>query len=151
MTRHTHFLIHRHPLYSAREATPPSSARGGGGEPASAPDRLGDRPRQADNPPGADATPKVSQAILEELQALRQRQAEKGHDPASDSRRTRHHFRDALTTFLRRADTAKRAANRRKNLLIAAGVLIAQIEAEDFCCAHSKEGDETDADEPESN
>lgn len=81
-------------------------------------------------PPGA--APPPSSAILAEVQALREHHFAKGHTPESDAEHGDWHFTDACREFLRRATTAVRPETRRRNLLIAIGVLVAMADADDF-------------------
>lgn len=90
--------------------------------------RIGFVDRAAANP---------SEGTLAELAALRAHHVSKGHTPATDSAKSDWHFRDAAGEFLRRARTASRASTRRKNLLLAAGVLVAQVDAEDYRTARA--------------
>lgn len=86
----------------------------------------------APSPVPPDAAPPASAAILAEVQALREHHFAKGHTPESDARHGDWHFTDAAREFLHRATTAKRDGTRRKNLVIAIGVLVAMADADDF-------------------
>lgn len=73
-----------------------------------------------------------SAASLASIAALRLRHIDKGHTPEADAAHGWLYFKRMADEAYRAAVNARSPANRRERLIIAAAILIAQIDAEDF-------------------
>lgn len=73
-----------------------------------------------------------SAATLEAIAELRARHVAKGHTPATDALHGPLFFKLGRDEFLIKANRAETYAERRKALIAAAAMIVAQIDAEDF-------------------
>lgn len=74
----------------------------------------------------------VSTRTLADIAALRARHIEKGHTPEADAAHGWHHFKQLSDQAFRDAIGARSPETRRTRLIIAAAIIVALIDAEDF-------------------
>lgn len=82
-----------------------------------------------------------SARTLGEIAALRARHIEKGRTPESDAAHGWAHFKHLSDEAFRDAIAARSPETRRKRLMIAAAIIVALIDAEDFATHHKEAAD----------